>query len=336
MRLVFSLVRGSVDTVNGRFAGDGNFAGSPNLAGSQGGSGRRGAIDVIVTGLPGGETSTSSFDRSTPLPYTVLSNDSAVAAFAVTLGDAPTPHLSATFVFSLSAADPRRFTVNATTTTVSGISPRVVALSSSWVPPNVIGWFNRGVRQGMAMSNQYIASKSALNRFYAIGDGPTGAVEVLTLATASPLSWMYSGSSGSGGTRGGVGLVLWGDLTPLDTWTGFPDGGTPAPIAANTTSASISLAFYPNDLPFPPSRVPAFGLPPRVIVDDLRSVLQAAHGAVVAALHSYDFSPEVRAAPCLVHSGNQCYAPLYNVRVLPPYDATGLNSTCSGSQLRSL
>jgi hypothetical protein len=52
------------------------------------------------------------------------------------------------------------------------------------------------------------------------------------------------------------------------------------------------LAVYPNDMSFPPSAVSDV-LPDNVIVDDLRSILTAVHGAVVAQLHSYEFAPEV-------------------------------------------
>jgi hypothetical protein len=53
-------------------------------------------------------------------------------------------------------------------------------------------------------------------------------------------------------------------------------------------------------------------LPANTIIQDLRSILTAVHGAVVAALHSYQFYPEVRAAPCLLIAGAQCYSPDYN------------------------
>ena len=52
------------------------------------------------------------------------------------------------------------------------------------------------------------------------------------------------------------------------------------------------MAVYPNDMSFPPSAVSDV-LPDNVIVDDLRSILTAVHGAVVAQLHSYEFAPEV-------------------------------------------
>jgi hypothetical protein len=48
-------------------------------------------------------------------------------------------------------------------------------------------------------------------------------------------------------------------------------------------------------------------LPAGVVLDDLQAALQSAHGAVVSPLHSYDFWPEVRAAPCLAHNNQQCY-----------------------------
>jgi hypothetical protein len=121
---------------------------------------------------------------------------------------------------------------------------------------------------------------------------------------------MPSSRAGTGvyGTNGGLGLVLWGNATPYDSWASNYNSGPKVLVSNGAVAPAQSLAIFPNDFSFPPSEVPP-SLDPGVDVTDLRSILTAVHGAVVAALHSYDFAPEVRAAPCLVHSGQQCYAP---------------------------
>jgi hypothetical protein len=105
-------------------------------------------------------------------------------------------------------------------------------------------------------------------------------------------------------------MNVWGLSQPQDTWVSSFQShlGTLSP---NMQSPSFALQIFPNDLSFPPSEVPV-ELPGAIIVDDIRSILTAVHGAVVSALHSYDFFPEVRAAPCLVYQGGQCYSPDYN------------------------
>jgi hypothetical protein len=95
---------------------------------------------VLVLRLIGGETSTASFDRTEPVPFRLLSNDSTAASFEVTLTDGPdTPCISSTFVLTLSAANPRQLTLNVSTVAVSSFSPSLVALSTMWTPPNAIG-----------------------------------------------------------------------------------------------------------------------------------------------------------------------------------------------------
>jgi hypothetical protein len=128
-----------------------------------------------------------------------------------------------------------------------------------------------------------------------VGDGATGAVETIASkdnSTASLGTYLYAGT-GAFGSNGGLGCVLFGSATPLDNWVSGYSTGPTTPVAAGATAPTQSLSIFPNDFSFPPSEVPA-SLAPGVDVADLRSILTAVHGAVVAALHSYDFAPEVR------------------------------------------
>jgi hypothetical protein len=320
VRLQFSLTRGSVDVVQGRFAGDGDFSGSPNLAGMQGAPAgtRRGAVAVVVSGLGGGgawrDASTSSLDRASPLAFKVLANDSAAGncGFSVDLGDSA-GLLTATLRFALSGAAPRQITVGAAATAAAGFSPTVVSLSTLWTPPSATGLYVMptagaplGVRQGMQQSAGFLASHQPLVRAYVIGNGSTGALEALPLALgAGNSTWLYGGKGGPFNTAGGIGVALFG-AAPEGGWVSDFSKGDTVSVAAGDKSPAVELVLLPNDLAFPPSRVPA-ALPPGIVQDDLQAALQAAHGAVVAPLHSYDFSPEVRATPCLTINDGNCY-----------------------------
>jgi hypothetical protein len=319
----FNLTRGSLDVLQGRFVGDGDFSASPNLAGyTSSPSGRRGALAVMSWGL-GSDASTASFDRPAPLPFAVTSNTSELAGFCVTLADAPAasaPRLNATLCLSIANSNPRGLTIGLPTlVATSAFAPTLTALSLAFAPPDAVIWYaSRGVRQGFAQSQGYISSPAGnlAGRFYGIGDGATGAVEVLSLAGGGvPIpdvqSYIFAGSAAGGTTNSGLGLALFGAASPTDEWTSGFDGGATVQVAAGKQGPPVALVVYPNDYSFPPSDVPPT-LPAKVVVDDLRSILTAVHGSPVSALHSYDFAPEVRAAPCLVHSGNQCYAPDFN------------------------
>jgi hypothetical protein len=155
-----------------RFLGDGNFSASPNLAGDASApvGFRRGAFAVVISGVAGGEASTSSFDRASPLPFKIVSNGTnGVAAFSVVLSDSAS-RIAATAVLGLDTLNPRRMWINTTTVASAAFSTTLVALSTTWTPPNAIGWYSgRGVRQGMAMSSGYVSSESVLARTYVIG-----------------------------------------------------------------------------------------------------------------------------------------------------------------------
>lgn len=324
VRATFNLTRGALDVLQGRFVGDGDFSSSPNLAGyaSSSTQGRRGALAVMSWGL-GSDASTASFDRPNPAPFVLTSNTSSLAGFCVTLADAPAAaaRLNATFCLSIDSANPRGLTVGLPTlVATASFAPTLTALSLAFAPPDAVVWYaGRGVRQGFGESQGYIASPAGnlVGRFYGIGDGATGAVEVLSLAGGgTPIpdalqSYIFAGSAAGGSTNSGLGLALFGAASPSDQWVAGFDAGATVQVSAGQQGPPLALVLYPNDYSFPPSDVPPT-LPAKVVVDDIRSILTAVHGSPVSALHSYDFAPEVRAAPCLVHNGNQCYAPDYN------------------------
>ena len=106
---------------------------------------RRGALAVVLNGVPGGPASTASFDHSSPLPFTPLSNGTGGgAAYSVSLGDAGS-RVNATRVCGLdAAAAPRRLWVHATAAATAAFSPTLAALDFAWAPPNAIGWCGRG------------------------------------------------------------------------------------------------------------------------------------------------------------------------------------------------
>ena len=316
VRTVFNLTRGSLDILQGRFLGDGVFTASPNLAGELGvpAATRRGALSVMVEGATSGTSSTSSVDRPTPLTFTVLSNTSASASFSVVLTDSASL-ISVTLSLGLDTS--RRLTVNASAVALTAFRPSLVVLSHAWTPTDAVAWYQKGVRQGMLMRSGFIASTNPWKRLYVMGDGATGCVEALPLSiptSNATTSYMFGGDTSTTNkynTRGGMGLTMWGAMAPLDNWVSAFNTGTTVPVSAGASSPMFSIALYPNDYSFPPSEV-AVSLPANVITADLRSILTAVHAAAVSPLHSYDFSPEVRAAPCLVIRGNQCYGPDYN------------------------
>lgn len=304
-QLTFDLLRGAVDAVRGRFLGDGDFSTSPNLAGAVGAAEgkRRGAVAVTIS--PGGgaaDISTADVTRLAPLAYTVLRNDTDGAGFAVTLSDASNA-LTVTLTF-YATSDSRAVVVNASAVCAKSISPVLVSLSTLWSAPSATGWYAKGVRQGMKQSNGLLGSPSPLLRANVMGDGATGAVEVLPLTAPTGSSWLFA-ANGEYGTRGGIGVAMWGAALPADSWVGAWDGAK-TPVVRGAASPTVSLSLFPNDRSFPPSEVPPV-LPAGVDVDDITAILQGVHGAVVTPLHSYDFFPEVRAAPCLTYQDGNCY-----------------------------
>ena len=318
VRAVLDLRRGSLDVLQGSLAGAGDFSGAPNLAGLPAlvpEGARRGALAVTLA--PGGGapvTSTADATRASPLAYTVLANSSAEgASAAIVLQDAQ-GRVEVTLTLALPPPPHRGLRVAVAARALAAFSPALVAVDVGVGAPSALGWYARGVRQGLAMSHGYISSASPLQRAYALGDGSQGCLELVLPAGAQapPSSYLFAGASPRPGlVSGGVGLTLWGLPAPLDAWAAGYGGGAPgAPVAAGAT-ADVSFELYPNDYAFPPSAVPAL-LPPRTNLTDLASTLIAAHGSSVAALHSYDYFPEVRAAPCLAHNDGQCYAPNYN------------------------
>lgn len=319
VRMRFNLTRGSLDSLQGRVSGDGEFSSaSPNVVGALSPNilePRRGGLAVTRSGTPGVlDSSTSDFDRATPLVPTVIANNSEMAAFSVVLGDQPQyPLLLATLTFTVAAAWPRALLVNVTAVAQApGFSASRVALSSRWMPADAVAWYERGVRQGMDMPSGNIASASPLSRFYAIGNGSEGAIEILLPdgSGLQPSSLLAGNGSFESGAKSGLDVSLWGAPAPLDQWVNSFDAKVKVSLPPGATSR-MSMLIFPNNYAFPPSQLDAPS-PGNVSEDDLATILVAAHGSAASALHSYDFYPEVRAAPCLVHAGNQCYAPNYN------------------------
>lgn len=312
--ILFNLTRFSVDDLRGRFVGDGDFASSPNLAGdalSTPPGVRRGAVSIVTSSGLGFNYSLSDTNRASPLAYTVLTNSSASASFSVSATDSY-GHVAGTLTLGLDDASPRRLWVNSTASAASPFSAALVALSLHLAAPSAQGWYAQGARQGMRMGGGYIASTSPLQRFYALGSGAQGGCEVLlgTPGAPPPSSYLQTGERAHG-VEGGLGLTLWGAPAPLDAWVAGFDGAPTTAIPQGAQAPALSLQVFPNDFAAPPSAVPAT-LPPGVNLTDVASILIAAHGSAVAALHSYDYSPEVRAAPCLAHDNTQCYSPMYN------------------------
>jgi hypothetical protein len=202
VRALFNLTRGALEVVQGRFVGDGNFTLSPNLAGNYMNTHEylnqaRGALDVSVSYFPKGKTSTSSFDRQQPLEYIVLTNSTTSVSYSVALTDSEeSPHIQATFIFGLEASNPRQLIVDVSISALVEFNAMRVAVSTSWTPTNVVTWFQRGVRQGMNMTKPYIASNNTIVRYYAIGDGSMGAVEIIPLNNETAnvaASYVYAG-----------------------------------------------------------------------------------------------------------------------------------------------
>ena len=218
-------------------------------------------------------SSTSAYDRSSPLPYTLISNDSTTAAVSVTLTDSSEPPLlEATLTLTLSLDNPRVLQVDVAVTTLQSFAAGLVALDAAWAPPCAIVWYSSGVRQGMAMSPGYILATEQLARFYGIGDGAQGAVEVRAavpfslnetlIAQILPLngaaanasgSYIYAGNNNYG-TQSGLGIALFGSVGSTSFWTGDVAGNSVS-IPANAAAQTVSFSYYPNDMSFPPSHV---------------------------------------------------------------------------------
>lgn len=310
----FNLTRGALDVLKGRFSGDGSFVSSPNLAGAQKTSiiePRRGGIAVARYGTPGTfDSTTADFDRANTAVISANSPD--YASFYVTLGDSTSPLLQVNLTFSISSSNPRALTITASAFAKSSFQATRVTLSTRWAPPDVIAHYQKGVRQGFNMPSGFIASANPLVRWYSLGDGITGAVEILPKSVNPLPSSFYAGQGGSeGDSLSGLDLPLWGAPSQIDAWVNEFTGGNPVSISAGSVS-STTIDIYPNDYSFPPSAIAA----PRATSesdDDLATILAAAHGSSASALHSYDFYPEVRSAPCQVHSSTEpCYGGLYN------------------------
>jgi hypothetical protein len=333
-RVVFNPWRGSFDVWQGRFEGDGNFAGQPNLAPGGGANCgvptapvslprglQQGALCVVVTGIDGGlaETSTCG-DTATGAParVTVTSNTSDSAGFAVTLVDGPlpaggVPRVSATFNVSLSA-DSRSVVVLASVTASASFTAMAVRLMTAWTPASSTLVLQKGVRQGMAMSSPYLATYSPWAWWY--GMGRSGAVDVTPLdnGTAAYAS-VITASHPWHGRQSGLDLLFEG-LLPSGGWLDGYEGGVPVPVGAGTAWRA-AVAITANGYDFPARIVPAVPVSaaasgvPVMAVDDQRAILTAVYGSPMSSLHSFDFWPEGRQAPCIQYNGGVCYGGMY-------------------------
>lgn len=312
----FNLTRGSLDSLFGRFSGDGVYDTSPNLAGALKTNviePRRGGIAVARFGTPGVfDSTTADFDRSSILTPVITANTVNYASFYVVLDDSTSPLLRVNLTFSVNSNNPRALSITASAVALSTFQATRITLSTRWSPPDVISHYQRGVRQGFNMPSPYIASANPLVRWYTIGDGSSGTVEIIpTVLNPLPSSFFAGQGGNEGGSLSGLDLPLWGGPSQLDSWVTSFTGGTPVSVSVGTIS-TVSINIYPNDYSFPPSAIAS----PRSSSNsdaDLATILAAAHGSSASALHSYDFYPEVRSAPCQVHgSPEPCYAGNYN------------------------
>ena len=327
--LTFDLLRGTLLDVRARLEGDGAFAQAPNVASPMRGSAtpggvQVGALAVVVTGtgqpLSYQETATSAFTRGAPAAYVVTANSpSAVAVTVVGLVDgayttSPAPRITANVSLSLSAGS-RWFTVGVTASAVRAFNTSLVRVSTAWAPASSVALYDTGVRQGLAMEQPYLASTTPWHRWY--GVGRAGAVEIVPTAAAPGASSMptvlFAGTWN--GRSSGWDVVLAGSVNPFG-WLDGLEGGQPITVAAGTVWPTVTLDIAPSNYDTPIGRLPVAVLPPAaaaaINVDDVRSVLTPTFASTLGAMHSYDFAPEGRIAPCINVGGSVCYSPLYN------------------------
>ena len=309
INIIFNLTQGSLTSLKGRFLGDGVFDSSPNLCGPEDFDPihRRGCLNVAVFS-PTSQTNSSSseYDRVTPLPYTILSNSTSSVSFSVALNDSLNL-IQASLILSLDAGS-RSARVEVMGIALAPTAAPLVSVEFLFAAPSALSHYARGIRQAMNLPahQAFIASSSPIMRFYALGDGSTGCAEVLASPDNTPTpSYMFAG--GGGGVTGGIAAALFGAPAPLDVYTGaFGGNASSSPLTPGVASPRLSFLLFPNDYSFPTSNTP-LDLPPKVNVTDLRSILTAAHGNAAAPLHSYDFYPEVRATPCLTVNSIPCF-----------------------------
>ena len=311
VQLSFNLTQGSLSGLWSDFEGGGNFTTSTNLCGTPSTSvgGRRGCLVVSVFSSSAMQnSSTSDIDRPSPVPLTVLSNSTDSASFSVTLSDSLNL-VEASLTLGMDA-NSRSVWVQAEALTLQSFASPLISVDWQFSPPSSLAHYAKGIRQAMNLpfKQAYIASASPLQRFYALGDGTTGCVEVLADVKNTPTpTYMFAGPMGGGALSGGIASALFGSPSPLDVYTeGFGGTSTNGSFPQGLSSPALTFYLFPNEYSFPPSNVPP-SLPSHVNVTDLRSILTAAHGNAAAPLHSYDFYPETRASPCLLHGGVPCF-----------------------------
>jgi hypothetical protein len=320
VQVTFNTLCGCVTGLYGRFEGDADFSNSQNVAATlprstwsgiayDGASvasfagPARGAFSLIVTGdgVSYAETATSSFVRSTPLAVTSLANNSVYAAFSVggITDSVVNARVGATFTFSLAQND-RSLGFNVSATALRPFNTSLVRLSTAWSPASTLAQYDTGVRQGLNNPPPFIASSRPLQRF--IGLGYTGAVDVTPVALPpAGQTILYAGDWN--GKRSGLDVVLAGRVLNdlwLENWIGNPIFA----VAEGTAFPPVALRVSPNNYDFPAGLVSPNN---RMDVTDLRSVLTAVYSAPYSALHSLDYAPQGRIAPCPNIRGDVCY-----------------------------
>lgn len=327
-RLIVNLNRGSLDLLQGRFEGDGNFEAwnlndaSPNLAPSVARNTnplalptglRQGSLAVLITGdgVSLRETSTSSYTYSAPLTYTVLGNTSTYASFTVNnLQDSPTnPRITASLSFSL-AYDSRALIVNVSATASQTFNATAVRINTAWSSVDGVALFTTGIRQAMlaSQSAEILATPTPWKRYYSMGY--TGSVDILPL-NPSPMTYgslMFA--SEWNGQRTGFDIVLAGNVVD-NGWMDGLESWTPTTVQQNT-QWNVAFTITPNNYDFPASAINISGPVTKMDINDIRSILTGVYGSPMSALHSHDYSPEARIAPCIEREGNDCYTGMYN------------------------
>lgn len=156
------------------------------------------------------------------------------------------------------------------------------------------------------MESPFIGSTQPWQRFYALGYA--GAIEIRPMGTSGTTpTVLFAG--GWNGQRSGLDAVLAGS-TAVDEWMDGFEGSPAIAVAQGTLFQPLTFSITPNNYEFPSSLVSTVA--PNLPVDDMRAILTSVYGSTYGALHSYDFSPESRIAPCINYRGDVCYGGLYN------------------------
>lgn len=182
----------------------------------------------------------------------------------------------------------------------------LLRVSTVWGPSSSLAFYEQGVRQGMQMPSAYLASVSPWRRWMGVGPVTAGAVEIRPASASSAAAPTILFAGNVNGRSSGWDVVLAG-LPPTYGWMdgveGAPAFSVSRPYAAAITIAPSNYDFTVHGLPVASSVMAA---------DDIRSLLTPIYGSTAGALHSYDYAPEGRIAPCITINGGNCYGNSYN------------------------